>query len=206
MGDLLSLLIVIGIAGLSVWRKQQKQARQAAKNASKTRAFSDAAEAERSGRPVRREMPEGFNLPVHEAPRPEKPLDINLVEKYLEQALKSDGKTLPDAPKAEMQPAQPIVKQAQPLLKPAVKAARQAAPVLLIDHDDAPEGSISTQGESPEEHARHRQRILAEEAQRRAEHETLQEVRHMNLQKLRTAVVVSEILDKPVSLRRRRPY
>ena len=100
------------------------------------------------------------------------------------------------------QAAKPKAKPAEPMAKPAKPVPKQAAPVLHLENDD-PEGSISTQGESAQEHARHRQKILAEEEQLRREHEDLQEIRSMNLEKLRTAVVMSEVLGKPVSLRRR---
>lgn len=103
---------------------------------------------------------------------------------------------------AEEQAARPAEKSAAPA-KPAAKAAPiQARPLLHLENDE-PEGSISTQGESAAEHAKHRQKVLAEEESLRLEHEALQDVRNMNLQKLRTAVVMSEVLGKPVSLRRR---
>lgn len=59
------------------------------------------------------------------------------------------------------------------------------------------------EGESPLEHAAHRQRVIAEEERVRREHAQLRELRSANLQKLRSAVVMREILDKPVSLRPR---
>ena len=82
------------------------------------------------------------------------------------------------------------------------KAAKAPEPMLLSDHDE-PEGTVSTQGESTEEHAGHHQKILAEEARMQEVQETLQELRHMNRQKLRQAVVMNEVLGKPVSLRPR---
>ncbi|MBP3409442.1 MAG: hypothetical protein J6J78_08460 [Clostridia bacterium] len=84
----------------------------------------------------------------------------------------------------------------------AAKPVKAPAPVLHLDHDE-PEGTISTQGESAAEHAEHRQKILAEEAKLREQQQTLQELRHLNRQKLRSAVVMSEVLGKPVSLRPR---
>jgi len=84
----------------------------------------------------------------------------------------------------------------------AVKPAKAPDPVLYLDHDE-PEGTVSTQGESAVEHARHRQKVLGEEARLRQQQETLQELRHLNRQKLRSAVVMSEVLGKPVSLRPR---
>lgn len=182
MDDLIGLLVIIGIGVISSARKRKKAQQKAAQ---KARAFQDAAEI----------MDEN-----------KKPFDAGEWKKFLTEMEK----------KPEAKPAAPKVKAAQPKVKasrpqeqkpaPAAKAAdvRPAgpAPVLLLENDD-PEGSISTQGESAEEHAKHRQKILAEEEQLRREHETLRELRDMNLEKLRTAVVMSEVLGKPVSLRRR---
>lgn len=84
----------------------------------------------------------------------------------------------------------------------AAKPAKAPDPVLHLDHDD-PEGTVSTQGESAAEHAEHHQKILSEETRLRKHQETLEELRHLNRQKLRSAVVMSEVLGKPVSLRPR---
>ena len=89
-----------------------------------------------------------------------------------------------------------------PAAKPISQAPSKPAPALHPEHDE-PEGTVSTQGESAEEHARHRQKLLAEEQARREQHETLRQLQHMNTQKLRAAVVMSEVLGKPVSLRNR---
>ena len=83
-----------------------------------------------------------------------------------------------------------------------VKAAKAPVPAPHPEHDE-PEGTVSTQGESAAEHAEHRRKVLAEEARLRQHQETLQELRHLNRQKLRSAVVMSEVLGKPVSLRPR---
>ena len=60
------------------------------------------------------------------------------------------------------------------------------------------------EGESHQEHAAHRQRIAEEEARLHHEREELKELRNVNLKKLRSAVVMSEVLGKPVALRGRR--
>ena len=86
---------------------------------------------------------------------------------------------------------------------PSKKAKPAKKPQPIVELHAEPEGSISTQGESDEEHAEHRRRIAAEEAMRQQEHETLRELREANLEKLRAAVVMSEVLGKPVSLRPR---
>ena len=68
------------------------------------------------------------------------------------------------------------------------------------------EGMVSTQGESAEEHAKHHRRIQEEEARRQQEYDALADLREANLDKLRAAVVMSEVLGKPVSLRPRTGY
>ena len=83
------------------------------------------------------------------------------------------------------------------------KAKPVKKPRPIVELHGKPEGSISTQGESDEEHAEHRRRIAAEEEMRQQEHETLRELREANLERLRAAVVMSEVLGKPVSLRPR---
>ena len=60
------------------------------------------------------------------------------------------------------------------------------------------------EGESRREHAAHKQRIAEEEARLHREREELKELRNVNLKKLRSAVVMSEVLGKPVALRGRR--
>lgn len=65
------------------------------------------------------------------------------------------------------------------------------------------QGSLSTQGETAAEHAEHRRRIAAEEERLRLETQRLEDVRRVNLDQLRAAVAMSEVLGKPLSLRPR---
>lgn len=119
-------------------------------------------------------------------PKPDQPA-ISM-EKWAEYLMQAEApKPKPEAPKP---------KPAKPKVKPPKPAAEKPAA-------DKPlrEGSISTQGESEAEHAEHRRKILAEEARRREEYEAHQELRNLNLKRLRSAIVMREILDKPVSLR-----
>lgn len=187
MGDLIGLLIIIGIGAISSSLKRKKQQQ---KHADKTRAFQEAAQSIEEGkaRVNRQELAGMLQAQLNKQTPPKAaPRQQVQIEK------------IPAAPKAKA--AAPVAKPPAP--KKAAPPAKKIAPMLFLDND-APEGSISTQGENPAEHARHRQKVLAEEEQLRLEHQALQEVRSMNLQKLRTAVVMSEILDKPVSLRPRR--
>lgn len=91
----------------------------------------------------------------------------------------------------------------------AVKAEVQPSPEGRISLKQAmPEGFSpklkSTQGESEEEHRRHLEKIARQEKLRQEKLETAQEIRSMNRQKMRQAVVMSEILGKPVALRGKR--
>ena len=61
----------------------------------------------------------------------------------------------------------------------------------------------STQGESEEEHRRHVERIVREEKKQQMETNAQRELRSVNRRKLREAVIMSEILSKPVALRPR---
>ena len=62
------------------------------------------------------------------------------------------------------------------------------------------------EGETEAEHAAHRLRAEREEARIQIERVAEQVQTQVNLQTLRSAVVMKEILDKPVSLRPRRRY
>ena len=87
-------------------------------------------------------------------------------------------------------------------------ASKQSSPkpAARVHNDHPGEGSFSTQGESAEEHAAHRRRIEAEEAQLRQERDALDDLRTANRDKLRAAVVMSEVLGKPLALRPRTGY
>lgn len=62
-------------------------------------------------------------------------------------------------------------------------------------------GAVAAQGESEAEHAEHLQRMYAADQENRAQNETLRELRSMNRARLRQAVIMREILDRPVSMR-----
>ena len=180
MGELFEILISIGLVGLVFLRSNQKRAKQAQQAAKKAQAFRDAAE-------------------VLDAPQAKKASSGGAWKELLSEMETIVRESAAKPAEASAKPAEPLVKPAKPAVKPVQE---KPAPVLLLENDE-PEGSISTQGESAAEHAQHRRKILAEEEELRREHEELLEIRSMNLQKLRTAVVMSEVLGKPVSLRRR---
>lgn len=95
-----------------------------------------------------------------------------------------------------------------PKKAPAAEKARPAKPApqpkpAPVEAEPFEQGVVSTQGESEAEHERHRRRILEEEARQEKRLEEMRDLERLNLQKLRAAVVMREILDKPVSLRPR---
>ena len=79
--------------------------------------------------------------------------------------------------------------------------------VSALDDEGCVGGSmehIHTEGETREEHRRHVEALHQREREETLAAEAATELAEMNLQKLRRAVVMAEILDKPVSLRRGR--
>ena len=104
--------------------------------------------------------------------------------------------------KAEEAKRKAAIPQSAAPPRPQPKPAPQPAAGL---HTEL-EGYSSFEGESHEEHAEHLRRIEEEEAQRRQEREALDDLREANLDRLRAAVVMSEVLGKPVSLRPRVGY
>ena len=110
------------------------------------------------------------------------------------------------AKKAAAKPAAP---------KPAPQKRKASAPQMNVAAP-APAamstGSIaldprqSVEGETEAEHAAHRLRAAQEDMRIGVERAAEQALAEVNLQTLRSAVVMKEILDKPVSLRPRRRY
>lgn len=62
---------------------------------------------------------------------------------------------------------------------------------------------VHTEGKHPDEIAANKLKIMAYERENAELEETRHEIREMDIKKLRSAVIMSEILDRPVSLRRR---
>lgn len=94
-----------------------------------------------------------------------------------------------------------------------VKQQTQEAPVIAgmpleegFSQETYSEGLFSTQGESEAEHAEHVQKLQEAEAQLQSEKAVLAELHRSGRDELRKAVVMSEVLGKPVSLRSRRVY
>lgn len=106
-------------------------------------------------------------------------------------------KKSPDPDGAPAREAAPVAEAPRPQ-----KSAPQPEPASA-EAESFGQGTVSTQGESDAEHERHCRRILEEEARREKRLEEMRDLERLNLQKLRAAVVMREILDKPVSLRPR---
>lgn len=182
MDGLVVILIIIGIVSRLNKKKQQEKARKAQQMAD---AFAQAfPEAEK-------EVPKPAKA-VKKAPKPEIKIP-DPVQKAADSVLKAVEQEIPftkeewakfiadkgiSAPKAPAPKKQPLPEGFSPALK-------------------------STQGESEAEHRRHIEKIAAEEKQLHQQAENLREMRSMNRQKLRQAVIMSEVLGKPVALRKR---
>ena len=125
--------------------------------------------------------------------------------------LKEEG--VPEAvvqPKPTAQPekavkaAAPATQKRRAKVVQAVAAAPKPAPATTGSIALDPRQGV--EGETEAEHAAHRLRAEREEARIQIERAAEQVQTEVNLQTLRRAVVMKEILDKPVSLRPRRRY
>ncbi len=95
----------------------------------------------------------------------------------------------------------------------AVKVSNQVAPVFMAaqgtghaDDEGCVGGSMAhthEEGESHAEHERHMKAATRREAEESLAAQAAQEISEMNVHRLRRAVVVAEILDRPKALRRR---
>ena len=125
--------------------------------------------------------------------------------------LKEEG--IPEAvvqPKPAAQPekavkaASPAPQKRRAKVVQAVAAAPKPAPATTGSIALDPRQGV--EGETEAEHAAHRLRAKQEEQRIHVERAAEQALAEVNLQTLRSAVVMKEILDKPVSLRPRRRY
>ena len=118
----------------------------------------------------------------------------------------------PAPAKAAAKPAAPTPKAAKPAVPAPQKRRAKVVPSVVASEPEPARGSIaadalqSMEGETEAEHAAHRLRAEREEARIQIERAAEQVQTEVNLQTLRSAVVMKEILDKPVSLRPRRRY
>ena len=176
MNGLIALFVIIGI--VNALTSKNKKEKQAKKRAAQARAFDNA-------------------IPKAQAkskPRPQPQPKSKVVERQMRMPFtKEEWKAY-------------LSEMSEELV--AKKAASSAAPAAAAydEGESFHEGFVSTQGESAEEHAEHRRRIAEEEAQHWQEREALNDLRNANREKLRAAVVMSEVLGKPVALRPRIGY
>ncbi|MDO5323094.1 MAG: hypothetical protein Q4G06_03685 [Clostridia bacterium] len=105
------------------------------------------------------------------------------------------------AKKAAAKPAAQKRKVSAPQMNVAAPA-----PAAMSTGSIALDPKQSVEGETEAEHAVHRLRAAQEDMRIGVERAAEQAFAEVNLQALRSAVVMKEILDKPVSLRPRRRY
>jgi len=179
LDGLIVLLIIIGI--ISRVSKSNKKKQEAAKKA-RAKAFADAADAVRNAKkviePARRTAQQAVQAVSRELPFTQADWDAFLQCSGQKAA---EGVPSPQKPSPEGRASrrQPLPEGVSPALR-------------------------STQGESESEHRGHVDRIAAEEKREAESLQARQNLRAANRQKLREAVIMSEILGKPVALRTRR--
>lgn len=190
MDGLIVLLIIIGI--VSRVSKSNKKKQEAAKKA-RAKAFADAADAVRNAKkviePARREIIRAVEeeIPFTSADWdaflknavPEKPAAAAVVPAKAEKPAEGMAMKPKPSPEGRKSLKQPLPEGFSPALK-------------------------STQGESHAEHSQHVEKILLEEKRLTQKQEELRNLRSVNRQKLREAVIMSEVLGKPVALRGRK--
>ena len=108
------------------------------------------------------------------------------------------------APKTAAKPTPPV-KPAVPTtlnesLRPAAPKA-QTAPIISVKPAEPDTEGFSTEGEATAEHAEHMRRMIAAETEARERRETARELRRVNRERLRAAIVLREVLDPPISVR-----
>ncbi len=110
------------------------------------------------------------------------------------------------AKKAAAKPAAPKPAPQKRRAQAVQQSVAAPAPAAMSTGSIALDPKQSVEGETETEHAAHRLRAEREEQRIHVERAAEQALAEVNLQALRSAVVMKEILDKPVSLRPRRRY
>ena len=206
MDGLVVLLLIIGlIARVSKSKKKTEQSRK------RQAGFNDAAELTGDGAKPSPAKKAAKVLEVMDEAAGQ--IKIPYTKEEWSKFLKESGASAEKQPSrdpAAKRTAKALLRSGDPALISQMKAAQPK--------DSAAEGQVfeklaaqrlrpaqqHLEGESHKEHAAHRQRIADEETRLHREREELRELRNVNLKKLRSAVVMSEVLGKPVSLRGRR--
>ena len=109
-----------------------------------------------------------------------------------EKQLQAAGEALPDG----------ALSDAAPVLQPEI-----AQGVSLHDDEGCVGGSMAhvhTEGETHAEHRRHVEALRRRETEERLAAQAAADLAALNIQKLRQAVIMKELLDRPVALRGRR--
>ena len=197
MDWIIVVLIIIGIVSRSNKKKKQTQRRQ-------QQAWQDAAAAMDAAEKPKGHIPPKVRTEISSFVKElgSDVLDngIPTVREAVQEirgALPTKKPPRPSMPKkAAPQPAAPAAGSLhyQPACYEPMAAQRLTAQRLTTVHPE---------GETHEEHAAHVERIRAGEQQLQAAQSREEILRSVNLKNLRTAVIMSEVLGKPVSLRPR---
>lgn len=117
---------------------------------------------------------------------------------YLRQSAAEEDARAPIAP---MQAAEPAARIAPPPPAPGAKPVSRPLKPKPVQREARSEAEAPREGESRREHAAHLARIAREEEKIARRQEEIKRLRDVNLEKLRSAVVMSEVLGKPLALR-----
>lgn len=192
MDGLIVVLLILGLVmRISKGNKRKRNGRQGGGKPSVAERLADALEnvAELESEPLQRpRTTETAPKPAKEAAEKKGAVQLKIPYTQEEWSSLLSEKSAPQKPTAP---------KAKSVSKPALK------PKPLPAEGRSLEG-ISFEGEAPQEHAAHTERITREEARIVEEREEQLRLREVNLQRLRSAVVMSEVLGKPIALRRRR--
>lgn len=192
MESLLSILLIVGLVALSSSNRKKKAQR---KQAQQKRAFAEAAQMNGQDKKSRA-MEEWQNFLKETAGGAAVPATMQSAVKKQPDRMQQTGTAKTPAKLSFKAAAPKVVQASRPKPAPAPEVSEVSMQVSM-------EGMISTQGESAEEQAAHLAKIHTEEERLHQTQQTLQEIRNLNRKKLRSAVVMSEVLGKPVSLRSR---
>lgn len=199
------VLIVLSIIGSSGKKKKQQQVNRAKQREAAAQAFDEIEKAKPKGKipaSVQREIT-SFVKELGSDVLDDLPGSIPKAVSALKE-VKAGFSPAKPAPKKEMQPRVKSVSKpaAAPEMAPRV-VSNPVAPFEPAKRAFAPMTAPDIEGESHAEHQRHINRIREEESNILAAHARAKQVREMDRKALRTAIVVSEVLNKPVSLRLR---
>lgn len=197
MDGLIVLLIIIGVIS-SISKSNKKKKKKTAAKPAPPRADAPAAAKVPFSREEWNQYLKENGIPVA---KEKVAASIKEVARAAEELPRADADSAAKAAAKKIAKARRKAAQetAAPTPKPA-RTAMHAAGSIALDP------SRDIEGETEAEHTEHQRKAVEAEAHHRSSVEAQEVLRDMNLRTLRAAVVMKEVLDKPVALRPRRRY